>query len=57
MLQMLRRLLHEMGTGRALVNASEERAQEVLMLLRVEALARRMENPVALEAERPVAAA
>ena len=57
MIQMLRRLVHEMGTGRALVNASDERAQEALMLLRVDALARRLESPVISAPERPVAAA
>ena len=57
MIQMLRRLVHEMGTGRALVNASDERAQEALMLLRVDALARRLEAPVNSAPERPVAAA
>ena len=57
MIQMLRRLVHEMGTGRALVNASDERAQEALLLLRVDALARRLEPPANSAPERPVAAA
>jgi hypothetical protein len=57
MIQMLRRLVHEMGTGRALVNASDERAQEQLLLLRVDALARRLDDPAATAPERPVAAA
>ena len=57
MIQMLRRLVHEMGTGRALVNASDERAQEALLLLRVDALARRLDPPVNSAPERPVAAA
>src|SRR4051812_15150934 len=42
MLQLLRRLMHEMGTGRAVVNASEERAEEALLLLRIDALGRRV---------------
>jgi hypothetical protein len=47
MLELMRRLLHELGTGRAVVNASDERAQEALLLLRIDAVARRLEQPAA----------
>lgn len=42
MLQIMRRLLHELGTGRALVNASHEQAQEEMLVLRIDALGRRL---------------
>jgi hypothetical protein len=57
MIKMLRRLVHEMGTGRALVNASDERAQEALMLLRVDALGRRVALASAQPPERSSTAA
>lgn len=42
MLQLMRRMLHELGTGRALVNASHEQAHEEMLVLRIEALGRRL---------------
>jgi hypothetical protein len=57
MIQLMRSLLHEMGTGRALVNASDERAHEELLLLRIDALGRRLPGAASAPPERTITAA
>ena len=57
MIQLMRRLLHEIGTGRALVNASDEQAQEAMLLLRVDALGRRLAASAVAPPERTITAA
>lgn len=57
MLQLMRRMMHELGTGRALVNASDEQAQEEMLLHRIDALGRRLTAPAADTVEQGVNAA